>query len=180
LKLGIRLKAGAITRRYDARSDDKFGTPRSTREKKPKIDIGIRGTVLPGVVKTVNISALGDLYALHGLSEEQYIALVRASRMYQDALWIAESEPALAWLMFVSSLETAANQWSSEQDTPAERLKALKPKLTDMLLESGGDELIKKVENEIIHSLGATTKFINFVYNLRQARQKRGRSSGLG
>src|SRR5690606_14280003 len=111
--------------------------------------------------KTVNISALGDLYSLHSLSEEQYIALVRASRMYQDALWIAESEPELAWLMLVSSLETAANQWSSEQDTPVERLKALKPNLTGMLLESGGDELVEKVANEIIHSFRATTKFIN-------------------
>ncbi|NLA54296.1 MAG: hypothetical protein GX858_08110 [Clostridiales bacterium] len=162
LKLGVRLKAGAITRRYDAYSDDEFGSPRSTREKKPEIYIGIRGAVLPSIVKTVNVSGLGDIYALHRLSEEQYIALVRASRMYQDALWIAESEPELAWLMLVSSLETAANQWSSEQDTPVERLKALKPHLTDMLLESGGDELVEKVANEIIHSLGATAKFIKF------------------
>lgn len=162
LKLGIRLKAGAMTRRYDAYSDDKFGTLRSTREKKPEIDIGIRGAILPSIVKTVNITELGNLYALHRISEEQYIALVRASRMYQDALWIAESEPELAWLMFISSLETAANQWSSEQGPPAERLKALNPKLADILLESGGDELVDKVANEIIHSLGATTKFIKF------------------
>ncbi|WP_444928604.1 hypothetical protein ACJJIF_12080 [Microbulbifer sp. SSSA002] len=162
LKLGIRVKAGAVTRSYDAYSDDEFGRPRSTREKKPEINIGIRGAVLPSVVKTVNISELGDLYSLHYLDEEQYIALVRASRMYQDALWIAESEPELAWLMLISSLETAANQWSSEQDTPVERLKASKPALAEMLFDSGGDVLVEKVANEIIHSLGATTKFIKF------------------
>ncbi len=161
LKLGIRLKAGTLTRIF--LSDEKFGIPVSASGKKPTIDIGIGGAVLPSVVKkNVDISELENLFLLKSLSEEQYVALVRASRMYQDALWLAESEPELAWLMFISSLETAANQWSSEQGTPVERLKASKPDLAEVLIKSGGDKLVQKVADMIIDSLGATAKFTNF------------------
>lgn len=165
LKLGIRVKAGAMNRSYDNYSDDKFGSPRSTKEKRPELNIGVRGAVLPSIVKTVNISNLGELYSLSSLSERQYVALVRSARMYQNAQWIAESEPELAWLMLISTLETAANEWSSEKSTSIEKLKASKPELAEILLESGGDALLFKVANEISHTLGATSKFIKFCLN---------------
>jgi hypothetical protein len=38
----------------------------------------------------------------------------RAARLYQDALWIVESEPNLAWIMLVSTVETAAKEWSDK------------------------------------------------------------------
>ncbi|NOI98185.1 hypothetical protein [Vibrio sp. T3Y01] len=162
VKLGIRIKAGPMTRSYDSHSDDPLGTPSSTRVKPPQIEISARGPVLPSVVKTVDISKLDELYMLNNLTEEQYIALVRASRMFQDALWVAESEPELAWLMLISSVETAANQWSSEQESPTERLRSSKPKLAEILVDKGGEELLEIVATEIVHTLGATNKFIKF------------------
>ena len=165
LKLGIRVKAGEATRTYDSHSDGYFGTPRSTREKPPEVKIGSRGPILPSVVKTVNITDLNEIYSLSSLDEEQYVSLVRASRIYQEALWVAESEPELAWLMLVSSLETAACQWSSDEDTDVERLRASKPELAEMLFEVGGEILVEKVANEIAHTLGATSKFIKFCLN---------------
>ena len=165
LRLGIRVKAGKMTRIYDSHSDEYFGTPRSAREKPPEAKIGLRGPVLPSVVKTVNITNLKEIYSLSSLNEEQYIALVRSSRMYQEALWVAENNPELAWLMLVSSLETAACQWSSEEDTDIERLRFSKPKLAKILFEAGGDDLVEKVASEIVHTLGATSKFIKFCLN---------------
>lgn len=165
LRLGIRVKAGNATRTYDSHSDKYFGTPRSTIEKHPEVNIGSRGPVLPSVVKTVNITDLNELFSVSSLDEEQYVSLVRASRIYQEALWVAESDPELAWLMLVSSLETAACQWSSDEDTDVERLKESKPKLTEMLFEAGGEALVEKVANEIAHTLGATSKFIKFCLN---------------
>jgi len=165
LKLGIRIKAGAMNRSFDNYSDDKFGSPSSTKEKRPELNIGVRGAVLPSIVKTINISDLGELYSLSCLSERQFVALVRSARMYQNAQWIAESEPELAWLMLISALETAANEWSSEESTSIEKLKVSKPELTKILLESGGDDLLCKVASEISHTLGATNKFIKFCLN---------------
>lgn len=162
VKLGIRIKAGPITRSYDGYKDDPLGTPRSTRESPPRVDINSRGSVLPCVFKTVNISKLSELYKLVDLSEDQYVALVRASRMFQDALWVAESEPELAWLMLISSIETAACQWSLEKESSVERLCSSKPDLAKLLIENGGESLLESVANEIAHTLGATNKFIKF------------------
>ena len=36
------------------------------------------------------------------------VALVRASRLYEQAVWIAEAAPELAWLLLVSAVEVAA------------------------------------------------------------------------
>jgi hypothetical protein len=162
LKLGIRVKAGAMNRSYDNYSDDKFGSPRSSKEKTPELNIGLRGAILPSVVKTADISVLRELYSLSRLTERQYVALVRSARMYQNAQWIAESEPELAWLMLISALETAANEWSLEESTSLEKLKASKADLSKILLESGGEVLLQKVADEISHTLGSTNKFIKF------------------
>jgi len=162
LKLGVRIKAGAVNRSYDNYSHDKFGSPRASKEKPPELNIGLRGPILPSVVKTTDISVLTELYSLSRLTERQYVALVRSARIYQNAQWIAESEPELAWLMLISALETAANEWSSEESTALEKLKESKAELSKILLESGGEALLQKVADEISHTLGSTNKFIKF------------------
>ena len=68
-----------------------------------------------------------DISSLPSLGAEQAIALVRSARLYQDALWLAESEPNLSWLLLVSAIETAANLWRSRKDLPLERLKESRP-----------------------------------------------------
>ena len=65
--------------------------------------------------------------------------------------------------MFVSALEAGANAWHMGDDTPASKLKASKPKLYKILEATGIDNLPEEVANHIVHSLGATSKFIKFV-----------------
>jgi hypothetical protein len=48
-------------------------------------------------------------------------------------MWVAESEPSLAWLLMVSSVESAANQWRKNKGLPAERLGAEKPQFVSYL-----------------------------------------------
>lgn len=79
------------------------------------------------------------------ISAQEAMALVRAVRLYQDAIWVSESEPALAWLMFVFSIETAADYWRKEKETPIERLRASKPQLEKLLLGKGDKDFVNQV-----------------------------------
>jgi hypothetical protein len=162
LKLGIRLKAGGMTRTFDGYNQDSLGKPRAQNYPIPQLTVRNKRLVLPNVVKSVNLADLAELKALQNVNEGQYISLVRSARLYQDALWIAESEPALAWLMMISAVETAANQWSVDEASPSEKLKELKPELTKILMNYGGEDLLVQVAEQISPSLGATNKFIKF------------------
>ena len=118
--------------------------------------------ILPSVVGTHPVSQLGIMKSIPRIKSDRYVNLIRACRSYQDALWIAESEPNLAWLMFVSALETAANDVYTTDASPDERLRDAKPDLAELLEKHGGDELVHKVAESIAHTLGATKKFIDF------------------
>ena len=168
LCFGVRMRAGGESRRFQFDDDhDPLGIPVAGNHRPiPTLDLNEDRLVLPDVAKnmeSLDEEALERLEWLLDLSPEQTIALVRAACLYQDALWIAESEPALAWLMFVSALETAANQWQAEKKTPAERLTDSYPKLVEILKTAGGDDLIAKVANIIAPLCGSTKKFIDFV-----------------
>lgn len=162
LKLGIRLRAGDMTRIFGGYSQDPLGRPRAPVYPIPQLTVRNRRLVLPNVIKSVNLADLADLKALQNINEGQYVSLVRAARLYQDALWIAESEPALAWLMLISAVETAANQWSADEASPSEKLRELKPELAKLLMNNGGEDLLVQVAKQIAPSLGVTNKFIKF------------------
>lgn len=163
LCLGVRLRSGGESRRFDGFTTDPLGQPVAwDRRPMPSIGLSRTGLVLPDVVGKHSLDPLSRLESLHRLTVPQTVALVRAARLYQDALWIVESEPALAWLMFVSALETGANEWSVEKGTPEERLAASRPELMSILFAAGGQTLVAQVAKEIESSLGATKKFIQF------------------
>lgn len=160
---GTRLRAGGISRRFDAMDHDPLGRPVSwDRRPTPTLNLNPRRLVLPDVVGMHSLDTLIRLETLPRLTNRQAIALVRAARLYQDALWIVESEPALAWLMLVSAIEAAANEWSAADGTPIERLEYSKPELVAMITRSSSRELAEQIANEIAPSLGATKKFIDF------------------
>jgi hypothetical protein len=89
-------------------------------------------------------------------------ALIRVARLYQQAVWVAETEPALAWLLMVSAVETAANCWDRSRGAPLERLRDSKPTLVEAV-EKVCPELLQTIANQIADSLGVTQKFCEFV-----------------
>jgi hypothetical protein len=163
LAIGIRTKSGGLIRRFEPNGDP-LGRPIAYDYRPdPIIVFGRRGLILPRVVGSHSLEKLFPLSWLLTISPDDAIALIRAARLYQDALWIAESEPALSWIMLVSALETAANQWRKEKDSPITRLEASKPELLELLRENCNQETPGKVAEIIDDSLGSTSKFVSFV-----------------
>lgn len=89
--------------------------------------------------------------------------------MYQDGVWIAESEPELAWLMLVSAVETAAGYWRKQSESPIERFKSYQPAqdLIPILECAGGHELVETVANALVDYMGATKKFVDFMIEFK-------------
>ena len=168
LALGVRLKAGGLTREFRVgENDDPRGVPMmlgSTRD--PVIPMGNSNLILPkscGSFMHRNIrKALKPFATFPKISNSDATALVRAARLYQDALWIAESEPSLAWLMFVSALEAAANHWRNSLGDPSDLVKDLDPDLYKIAKGTIEIDAANKVIRRAAKTLKATKKFIDF------------------
>lgn len=152
-----------MSRIFERLTKDPLGRPTEWDYKRPlSLTVNKDRLILPDVAGVHSLDELMRFESLPSLNAPQSIALIRAARFYQDALWIVESEPSLAWLMLVSALETAANHWRTENGTAPERLADSKPELVAGLMECGGDKLVQFVAEQIEHTLGATKKFIDF------------------
>ena len=160
--LGIRIHAGGISREFEP-GQDPYGQPREFQYKlKPVVRARSNQLILPSVVGTHSMDELKILESIPQIDPDRYVNLIRACRSYQNALWIVESEPNLAWLLFVSALETAANDVYETDASPDERLRASKSELATYLEEYGDAEHVRKVAEFIAPTLGATKKFIDF------------------
>ena len=100
------------------------------------------------------------------LKPHQASALIRAARLYQDAVWLAENNPELSWLMLVSSVEVAADHAYTEKNSdPVQQFKELKPELAEALNELGEDRqrAIEIVSVHLKGLIGSTKKFRQFL-----------------
>ena len=90
-------------------------------------------------------------------------ALVRAARQYVDALWLADSDPRLAWIKLVSAVEVIANRFDDcREDSHLAQLKRHRKKLYNKLkdLPDGDAEIIA---GEIGRLFNAERKFRSFI-----------------
>ena len=83
--------------------------------------------------------------------------------LYQEGLWVSESDPSLAWLLMVSSVESAANQWQKDKRSAADRLAAVKPRPRELSRICGVEGLVDRVAEEFAGTFGSTKKFIDFL-----------------
>jgi hypothetical protein len=163
LELGIRFRGGSVMRTFDHGGDPK-GRPRAFEMLQDSVIPRYPPRpVVPNARGAHSLNQADLWLRLLELAPADAIALVRASRMYQDALWICESQPALAWLFLVSSVETAAHHWREEIETPLERLRASRPEAEAILSEAGGDALVAKIAEIFAPYMGATRKFVDFM-----------------
>jgi hypothetical protein len=126
--------------------------------------------IIPGLPDTSAdiASARQYLESLPGLAPQHAVDLLRAARQYADALWIAEGEPELAWLMLVSAVEVAA---TSHQITTADYAQLVTsgfPLAAEALVERGGEELlVRAADTEFAGLIKATGRFLAFARAFR-------------
>ena len=128
----------------------------------PFFRLGRHQPILPSVGASHSMEDLQRLETVPRIEPTRYVSLVRACKSYQEGLWICESDPNLAWLLFVSALETAANDVFNTGSTSTDRLRAANPALARRLEEFGGRDHLKMVADEVAHTLQSTKKFIDF------------------
>ena len=163
LCLGVRLKAGGFTRYFEPEKNPK-GRPVSWNiQENPILLKTARRTILPQALGEHNLSHASPLSTFYELSPRASVALIRAARLYQDALWIVESEPQLSWVMLVSAIEAAANYWRPSKEPALERMRLFDPSLEELLVKQGGTKLALDVAEKIKDVLGATRKFVDFI-----------------
>lgn len=126
--------------------------------------------LLPGPLRRVLPHVLGRhpirtelLVTYPRLSAKDAIALVRAAKLYGNAVWIAESDPSSAWLMLVSSLEVAAVQTKLAETAPEVMFSDWRPELSAAIREEAGPDLHSRIANEMAPLVRSTNRFIDFV-----------------
>lgn len=169
LLLGIRLKAGGVIRRFDFGSDgDPLGDPRAEAEVERAFLLpGAWSRIIPQALRTGKTSAdLNDaklLASFPNLSRPTACSLIRAARLYQEAIWLSERESWLTWLLLVSAAESAASAWYvSDDKSPEQLLRELAPGLAKVC-EKYGEECVRDVAKTQAKLMGATRKFREFL-----------------
>lgn len=164
LKLGVRAHAGNVTRTYDY-YDSEFGEPRADVTPCPPLIRSKHGAIVPLAQKNIAINSLNIINDIGNLQESEFNYLIKSARNFQNSLWICESSPSLAWLLIVSALETAAQQWDTSQQTPLEKFKNSKPEFYEFLDTEKYREIIPLIASEFSSTFGATKKFLDFCLN---------------
>lgn len=172
LKCGVRFRIAGLTRLFEIGGDPQGKLTASLNLPEPPLlisatrnvgGLSVPGFILDSATGEHSMMPIKEIKTFATLSPEQAMDLVRAARLYQDALWVVESEPNLSWLMLVAAVETAANSFYATEEQPIERLRASRPELIESLEKAGGKELATKVANEFANSIGATRKFVDFL-----------------
>lgn len=110
LLFGIRFMPGTVTREFRS-GFDRLGIPGDSSVI-PALGMGSSQTIIPRLQRRDEIRKLPDLFETYPtLEKTNALMLVKAARQYQQAIWYADTDPNLAWLMLVSAVETAANHW---------------------------------------------------------------------
>lgn len=133
LALGTRCRSGGLTRLWI--DDDPAGIPIEQDHHPPYLARPSRSKpLLPRMTRLVQVTeGLSLLQVYPSIGVEDANALVRAARLYQQAVWIADADPNLAWILLVSAVETAAGRWSTEKWSHLELLHKSWPELAKLV-----------------------------------------------
>lgn len=168
LCLGIRLKPGPMIRSFYPDEDPK-GRPMGydrLDNPEPTWTLPQKRAMLPRASGTRKLNDAVEIASLYPrLSSDQAIALARAARSYQDALWIADTEPQLAWLLLVSAVESVASQRVGSPD-PIDQFyaSALGKSILPLIEDQGNqNDLVQAIANATAPYLAPTGKFVGLL-----------------
>lgn len=165
LSLGIRCRSGGSVRRWDL-EDDPLGRPVWFDHYRPYLpEKGSRGPVLPRMTRQVDLPDATPLLAkFRRLGAKAAMEVLRAARMYQEGVWVADDSPNLAWIYLVGAVEIAAKFTIPDQElaAPERMLQELMPELADILLRQGPEHL-REVAPHLADLVKSTTRFHDFL-----------------
>ena len=166
LEIGERMQAGPATRVIPANGDP-LGEPTSfinIGQRVPRLPTPRGLKILPRMGTYVDIPRLDLARRFHELTPGQSVAVARACRLYQDAVWFAEAEPQIAWLLLVSAVEVGALEWGQGRfaDSVA-NLRDTKPDLCSELESTVGHDALVIVARHYAETTGATKRFREFL-----------------
>jgi hypothetical protein len=165
LEAGMRAAVGDAPVRIFQPDGDPYGRPYAfvMDRQPPRVRDPGPAARVPAVTGTRDVSDLPRLVRFAELDGGDAIAVVKAARLYQEALWLAESAPELAWLLLVSAAEAAAVHAEAQDGTDLERLEAWSPDLAVVLRSTCGDAALAEAARLIAPVTGATRKFVAFM-----------------
>jgi hypothetical protein len=137
LTLGIRARAGYVTREFSDKHDP-FGRPVERRRPPRILSVDYDRLVVPNaVVGKKSIQSIDLFGRIPFLKIDEANALIKAARAYQNALLVAESDPSLSWIFLVTSIERAAKGWASIKKTNMDIYRMMEPAFSSKLEEVG-------------------------------------------
>jgi len=122
-------------------------------------------------VRNLDVSRLGLLEDYSHMSVRQARALVRSARSYQEAIWIADTDPRQAWLRLVTAVETIAQLQPKAPEE--ERLREVYPDMAEQILSCGNPELVEWFTRKIADREAAQSRFLKFLKDFGPPRPPR-------
>jgi len=121
--------------------------------------------MIPSSAGEVNLGiAAPYLSVFPKMAPFQAASLVRAARLYRDALWYSDSMPDMSWLMLSNAIETVAQLFSSDSSTRAVWGAGIGKKLYPLLQElHPSEKQLNQIESVIEELSRATAKFREFI-----------------
>ncbi len=164
LCLGIRVWAGECTRRFEFGGDPLGEVMDWPPSLQPVLLLSSTNPLIPSLyVDARGLEQSQPIAALCGLQPVHASALVRAARLYQQAVWVADSQPHLSWLLLVSAVEVAG-VCSRADDDPVERVRVSKKggEILELLRARGQEGLFEPLAAITADLVGATKTFMSF------------------
>jgi hypothetical protein len=162
LALGVRVRSGGVTRTFEP--GDPRGRPVAYGHRVPQWNPP-RSPILPHLHRvTVSLDPAAPLIGrLPRMTATDAVALVRAARLYQSAIWVAEDDPDSAWIRLTSAVEVASATSGDVDFLPGAALAEWLPKLAELLNDRGGPALTQDVASHLSRLVGSTQKFLRFM-----------------
>ena len=181
LELGVRMKAGPASRRFEL-DEDPRGSPVAYEQAlrdSPQLPRAGSRPVIPSLLRDATLGTR-LLQRLTEISPSGSVKLTRSARLYQDAVWIADSAPELSWLLLVSAIETAAVHWRTEGEDTYESVRSSGSPLVKAVRDAGGEELLQTLAPQLAELTGSTGPLHPVPLGVRSERANRGCREGGG
>lgn len=168
LCMGVRFRPGKCIRDFYPRAVDQKGHPRSfDPHSMPFVRRHGQQLIVPSAAGPACLNEKTTILVRYAdMTPENATVLVKVARSYQEAMWLAEIQPELTWLMLVQAVETAANHWSNETTTSLQRVQDWGPG-ADLLKYLDSQNLktsqIEEIARIIGPYVGTVRKFREFL-----------------